>query len=138
MGKTIIIRFGFALMVLLSACTDKDKPAEVTLQGSYSGMFTVEYNDGDVRSNPVTINFDENKYVCSSGSNYTPAGGSGTFVIEGSKITFQDENFWTANFDWNLILSGEYNLSFAGGEIEISAMKNEVGFYQYKLSKAES
>jgi len=137
MKTTMIAFLGILTMLSFTACHDNETLEEINLQGNYSGIFTVEYTNGTIRTNPVTINFTQNTYTCSSGSNYTPAGGNGTFQVERSTVSFKDENFWTANFDWNLILSGEYNLAIDNGTIEISSMRNS-GFYQYKIEKTGS
>ena len=125
------------LFIAMTACTETEKQTATLSDGSYTGTFTVEYDDGQNDSNSVTITISGNHYSCSAGENHIPAGGHGTFTISGSTITFRDEMMWTADFDWNLILNGEYNFKIDGGEIEISAMKNSLGLYQYKLRKDE-
>ena len=42
---------------------------------------------------------------------------------------------WSADFDHNLVLHGEYKYSFDGKKLTISAAKNNVGQYEYKLDK---
>jgi len=138
MNKGFIICLLSLSALLVSACTDKEKADTIRLTGEYSGTFTVEYNSGDTFSNAVTVVFDGNRYTCSSGTNRIPAGGSGTYYIDGAKIVFMDENMWTADFDWNLILSGEYDLSATETGVEISSMKNELGFYQYTLNSSNT
>lgn len=125
------------LFIAITACTETEKQTDSLSDGSYTGTFTVEYSDGQSYSNPVTVTISGSHYSCTAGENHIPAGGHGTFTIDGSKITFRDELMWTADFDWNLILNGEYNFKIDGGEIEISAMKNSLGLYQYKLRKDE-
>ena len=99
----------------------------------------MEYSDGTTHSNSVMINFSKISSYNSSGNgnnnDFFPAGGSGTYEMKGSKITFSDTNIWLANFDWNLILSGEYDYLINGNELTISANKNSVGFYKYELKK---
>jgi hypothetical protein len=73
--------------------------------------------------------------VCTPNANRIPAGGSGTYTFSNNKITFNEQNFYTADFDWNLILSGTYNYSFNGKTLKISANKNGVGDYEYVLEK---
>ncbi|WP_163715706.1 hypothetical protein [Mangrovibacterium lignilyticum] len=135
MTKIIRTSSSLCLIFIILACTTTEKTETLKLQGIYTGIFSVEYTNGEVYSNPVTMTFNGQSFTCSSGSDWIPAGGSGTFHIDGSKIIFTDENMWTANFDWNLILTGDYDLHFNHDEIEISAMKNNIGLYQYKLKK---
>lgn len=125
------------LSFTLNACNnDDDGTSNQSLNGTYSGTFTVEYLNGDTFSNPVTVIFNGNDNYQSSGNDdYFPAGGSGTYEKNGSTIEFHDINYWTANFDWNLILSGEYNYSINGNELIISANRSELGHYKYELTK---
>lgn len=130
------ILFVISLLWILTSC---QKSENVTSQpnGKYSGVFTVTYPNGATHSNSVTVNFSssDKSFNCSGNRNdYYPAGGSGSYKIENSKIVFSDTNIWTANFDWNLILNGSYNYTMNGTQLIISAGKNNVGFYQYKLN----
>lgn len=131
------LAFPILLSVALASCSSDDDNGTENLDGKYSGTFTVNYFNGDTSSNPVTVRFyGENNYQCSGNSqDYVPAGGSGHYEIRDSTIVFSDTNFWTANFDSNLILSGEYNYSIDGNELVISANKNDVGQYTYELVK---
>lgn len=130
----ILIHF-IALLAVLTSCEDANKRSTPELDGLYTGIFTVEYKDGQLRSNEVTVAFDGNTYSSSTGADRIPAGGSGTFSVKENTITFSDENIWTADFDWNLILNGTYTYSSNGKELVLSADKNEVGSYRYELHK---
>jgi len=125
------------LSLTFTSCNnDDDNNDNKSLNGNYSGTFTVKYLNGDTFSNPVAVSFNEgNNYQSSGNDNYFPAGGSGTFEKNNSTIEFYDINYWTANFDGNLILNGEYNYVDNGNELIISANKNNVGLYKYELSK---
>lgn len=136
--KTKILTLFLTLgIIVFTGCDSNDDDTLVQIpNGNYTGIFTVEYTNGDTFSNPVTLGFiEENVYSSTDNADYYPAGGNGTFEINGSTILFNDINVWTANFDWNLILSGEYDFSLNGNELVISANKDNVGFYKYKLIK---
>lgn len=134
--KYILRLFTIALISLtIFSCQEEEPIGPTTLEGSYDGIFTVDYFDGGTFSNPVTITFNNGNYSSSSGENRRPAGGSGSYEITGNKIVFTDVNFWTAEFDWNLVLSGEYVLSQTRSSIIFGARKNEVGIYTYELDK---
>lgn len=125
-----------AILTFTSCNSDDDNNDNQSLNGIYTGTFTVEYLNGDTFSNAVTVNFnEENNYQSSGNEDYFPAGGSGTYEKSNSTIEFYDINYWTANFDGNLILNGEYNYSLYDNELIISANKNDVGFYKYELVK---
>lgn len=131
MRTKFIIATIFSVATLLSSC-DKD---ELDLKdGTYKGTFTVTYSSG-TQTGQTTLVLKNGKFSCSGNSNRIPAGGSGTFSSDNKKITFNDENFWTADFDWNLILSGKYDYTFDGKTLKISADRNGVGNYKYDLEK---
>lgn len=122
------------LSLVFTSC-NKDEVPSNRINGTYSGTFTVEYLNGDFFTNPVMIKFTGVNYQSSGSSDYFPAGGNGTYERSNSTINFYDENYWTANFDWNLILSGEYDYSISDNELIISANRSDLGFYKYELTK---
>ena len=104
--------------------------------GTYIGTFTVTYIDSSTFTGSTTVNILNNgQYNCSGNANYIPAGGSGTFSKSDNKIIFEDINLWTANFDWNLVLNGEYDYLFDGNNLKLTAFKNNVGQFEYNLMK---
>jgi len=130
------IKTFFALVVFTLLGCDNDTPNAIsTLEGTYTGNFTVVYENGSEYSNPVIVTFESGSYTSSDGENRVPAGGSGTYEIEEGIISFTDDSFWTAEFDWNLVLHGEYNISHTKAEIRLTANKNDVGTYTYVLNK---
>ena len=130
--RTIYLKLTIFLIAILSYSCDKD---DLNIkEGTYKGTFTVTYSSG-TQTGQTTLELKNGKFSCSGNSNRIPAGGSGTYSLDNGKITFNDENFWTADFDWNLILSGQYDYSFNGNKLIISADKNGVGNYEYDLEK---
>ena len=138
--KTIMKRPYFIILTLfistiMLSCNEEEMNT-IEWEGTYEGTFTVEYlASGDTFTNPVTVNFSGNRYSSSTGDNRFPAGGNGTFVLDNNSVTFNDENFWTADFDWNLILNGNYTITESETSITLSATKNNVGIYTYELIK---
>lgn len=120
-----------SIAILLLKCKKDNLQIE---DGLYKGKFIVTYSSG-IQSNQTTLELKNGKFFCNGNSNRIPAGGSGTFTADKSKITFNDENYWTADFDWNLILNGQYSYTFDGKQLIISATKNNVGYYIYNLEK---
>ncbi|MDP3314062.1 hypothetical protein [Lutibacter sp.] len=137
MKLKILILIGFLITTL--ACISNDDETSQNLNGNYTGIFTVEYPDGTTFTNAVTVTFSGKNIYKSTGNgnnnDFYPSGGNGTYEKGTSKIVFNDINIWLAHFDWNLILSGEYDYSTNGNELIISGNKNNVGFYKYKLTK---
>lgn len=137
MRNLILFVAGAGLCMCLSACSDETVQTTASLPaGTYTGTFTVQYNDNSSYSAPVSLVISGKRYSCSSGENRIPAGGTGTFEVKGTQIVFSEESIWTADFDWNLILSGEYSLTVAGSQVEISNTTNSLGTYRYRLEKA--
>jgi hypothetical protein len=94
-----------SLSILLLSC---EKIQLTSKNGTYKGTFTVTYNNGIVRTGETTLELKNGEFSCSGNSNRIPAGGSGSFSMNENEITFLDENAWTADFDYNLILEGTY------------------------------
>ncbi|GHS89535.1 hypothetical protein FACS1894201_10900 [Bacteroidia bacterium] len=131
MRTKILILAIFSIATLLLGCDRDNLNIE---NGTYKGTFTVIYRSG-TRTGQTTLNLENGNFSCSGNSNRIPAGGSGTFSFDNNKITFNDENFWHADFDGNLILNGQYDYTFNGKKLKISADKNDVGHYEYDLEK---
>jgi hypothetical protein len=132
MKKLKLILLGLALTAFTSACMKNHRQID---QGTYSGTFKVTYSS-NTHTGTTTVDLkNSGKYACAGNSTRIPAGGSGKYSVEHGKILFTDENFWTADFDGNLILNGEYNYSFDGKHLKIWADKNNVGRYEYDLEK---
>ena len=125
-------KYLFVLLVWFIIGCKKEKLA--IQDGIYRGIFTVSYSNG-VQTGPVTVELKSGTYTCSSNSNRIPAGGSGTFRIINNKMSFTDDKMWTADFDWNLILNGEYESTFDGKKLLLTANRNNVGTYTYELEK---
>jgi hypothetical protein len=130
--RTIFLTLTIFSIAFLSGCDKDDLDVK---EGTYKGTFTVTYRSGTPQTGQTTLELKDGKYSCSGNSNRIPAGGSGTYSFDNGKITFSDENFWTAEFDWNLILNGQYDYTFNGKKLKISADKNSVGHYEYDLEK---
>ena len=120
------------LLVLLVPLSCNDSVS--MLEGAYAGTFTVHY-EFMIQSGPVTLTLQSGRYTCSGGAGRIPAGGSGTYTVSAGVITFKDENVWTADFDWNLILSGPYQFTLNNGKLTLSKGINGMATYTYELTK---
>ena len=127
----------FCLIFLVFAMSC-EKENQILEQGKYSGTFKVVYNSDTVKTGAVTLELNAGMYTCSGNKNKIPAGGSGNYSFEKNKIKFIDVGIWTANFDWGLILNGEYNYTFDGKRLKIWSHKNDIGYYEYDLVKTSS
>jgi hypothetical protein len=109
----------FILLGLIISCDKEDQVITLTDE-TFTGTFQRDpvWSDGPISN--VSISFTSDKWTGQSDSEKYPALCHGSYVIDGSKITFVNDCVWTAEFDWSLILSGEYSISFENGTLEIS------------------
>ena len=132
MRKITLLLATFAVVAFFSGC--EKFPCHEMEEGTYTGTFKVTYAN-ETKTGTTTINLKNDVYTCSAASDRIPAGGSGSYKMHKGKITFSDEGVWTGDFDWNLVLDGEYDYDLDGKTLKISADKNGVGHYEYELKK---
>jgi hypothetical protein len=132
----------FLLLVssILSACSDKLELSR--LKGSYKGIFTYHDQASSIAPPPsgeIVLTFTENAYLSTGNTNRTPAGGSGVFELtEEGQIKFEDQNIWTADFDWNLILNGYYKYKTKGDSLILKKeLQAGLKTYEYRLKRTE-
>lgn len=133
------------LFILLAAfACEKENITNTTAKkltkGNYSGTFCRDdgYNEPVVAS--VNLSFSEDQWSGSGEFPKYPALCHGTYSIDGDNIVFTNECAWTAEFDWSLILSGNYGLKISGDSIEFSRLNgfdNFASVDRYKLKKVE-
>lgn len=106
------------LIFLLFACKDE---TNLTIEdGTYTGTFQRKpvWSDGQLAN--ISIAFSSGSWSGQSDIVKYPALCRGSYTIEGNKIIFTNDCIWTAEFDWSLILGGEYLISIDNGIIEIT------------------
>ena len=84
------------------AC-DNDEETFVNLEGHYVGIF----ERGEKTSN-VELTLNNRAFNGQSEIVNFPALCNGTYTISGNKIAFINHCIWTADFDWTLVLGGEW------------------------------
>ncbi|MGB4775197.1 MAG: hypothetical protein WBP45_08495 [Daejeonella sp.] len=141
--KKISLITCIAFIVSVVGCSDKKEPD--TLNGKYTGVFyysgptPATLNFEAILPHPASITFSNNNYTSVGNNDHYPAGGSGTFkfLSENSKqILFEDKNVWTADFDWNLVLNGEYKYELKKDSLILSKkINNTSNSYVYRLKR---
>ncbi|MBJ6109947.1 hypothetical protein JAO73_13070 [Hymenobacter sp. BT523] len=103
------------------------------LNGTYTGTFQRQSGGGGQVSQ-VSLTFSGGKWSGNSQIPKHPGLCSGTYDVIGKRITFTNICYWTADFDWSLILSDEYDLNVSGNVVEIT---KQAPSYKdvYRLSK---
>lgn len=101
---------GFALA--LSAC-EKSATSPTISDGTYAGTFQRQVGGGGLVS-AVSLVLAGGKWSGRAQTPKYPALCNGTYRVSGSQIYFKNACFWTAEFDWSLILTQEYEWKQAG------------------------
>jgi len=120
-------------LLLAVACKQTTLPAP-SLNGTYTGTFQRQ-SGGSGQISQVSIVFSNGKWTGTSQTPKYPALCNGTYQINGiNRILFTNSCFWTADFDWSLILSQQYELNMIGNDVK---MVRTTSLYQdvYTLTK---
>ena len=128
-----------ALMILISSCKkDNEENANgfIIPEGTYSGTFQRQVS-GIGRISNVTLTFERNGWTGQSQYGTYPAlCPRGTYKMDSTgQITFESFCVWTADFDWTLILAGEWKLIVNNNNIEFSKEYTSSLKDIYKLTK---
>ena len=107
-----------SMLLLTTACTKTDQPLP-TLSGTYVGTFQRQDAAGTGPVSQVSLTFAGATWSGTSQMPKYPALCNGTYKVTGADgITFANACFWTAEFDWTLILSERQKLIVRGDEVE--------------------
>jgi hypothetical protein len=126
---------------LISCETDENLLNGPLVPGTYNGIF-YRTEDGATSYvlNQVSLELTSDRFSGASSASRYPAICHGTYSVSGTKIKFADECFWTTEFDWSLILSGEYTLSIEGNKVKMTRRyENDMrDVYELELQANES
>ena len=109
LNKTILT----GLLIIAFACNNDDDP-HININGTYTGTF----ERSGVLSN-VELDFAENAFTGSSEVNKYPAICNGNYSKTSNEITFSNLCIWTAEFDWTLILDGNWTFDLNGDNLTL-------------------
>ena len=128
--KVQICIFLFAL--ILSLGCKKSTTVDVLLDGNYTGVLVITNSVKSVPvTRPISISLQDGKFniTPSTDANLKPSGGKGTYNFKNGIGYFTDEGVWTADFDWNMILNGEYDIRSSGVDLTLrKRFKLQTGF----------
>jgi hypothetical protein len=119
-------------MLLASCRRDLETPVDGVYVGTFKVIYPTESFDGTTR-----VTLENGRYECEGNDERLPAGGSGEYNVKKRTILFVDENSWTADFDWNRVLGGEYGFTFDGKTLKLVNDRTGVGYYEYILELQE-
>jgi hypothetical protein len=118
------------------SCASEESPVLTNIDGTYAGQFYLAVPNTDFVSSEVTLIFDNGRFTGISSKIKYPAICRGTYEIVGNKIKFANECFWTAEFNWGLMLSGEYTYTKTNGELVSLVREEGENSYIYTLVKS--
>jgi len=116
--QTCILLFALILSLGCKKATNVD----VLLDGNYTGVLVITNSVKSVpEARPISISLKDGKFniTPNANTNLKPSGGKGTFTFKNGIGYFADEGIWTADFDWNLILNGEYDIRSSGADLTL-------------------
>lgn len=102
---------------------NKSNSLEIFQPGTYNGTYSIihHYNtDGSfANSGPATFIFTDTSYSCRGKEYLLPPSGGGEYSIIGEIMVLNDMVPHTAEFDWTLILNGEFDYWFDGNNLRL-------------------
>ncbi|WMI65454.1 hypothetical protein RBH94_15485 [Aestuariibaculum sp. YM273] len=122
-SKNLIL---IGLMFVILSCNNDDESQQAEINGEYVGIF----ERGDNNSN-VELTFNNGNWSGESEVVKFPALCNGTYSSSGNVIAFENACPWTAEFDWSLILTGEWNYSLDGNSLILTKTNGD----KYTLTK---
>ncbi len=101
----------FLFVSLLVGCEVNDTNYSFE-EGNYSGTFIIVESDGQTLTGNVNFSFINNQYSVIPETRYLPPVGAGKYKINLNVINITDTVPHTAEFDWTLILNGNFEFSY--------------------------
>ncbi len=125
-----------ALISLATACRKDSDNQPGNAKGTYKGTFKRYHLDGSQTAN-VTLVLDYPNYSGSSDIPKYPAIGQGTYYADDeANLHFSNQSIFTADFDWSLILNGNYfEVNSNGDSLEFAKSYPNGWVDVYKLKK---
>lgn len=123
------------LILIISCNIDKTPFYSLPFEhGEYKGTFSITYNFASdssyVQQGTTTFTFTDTSYYCYGDKYLLPPSGGGKYEIKGNIIILTDLVPHTAEFDWSLILSGEFEYTFDGKNFMLT--QNDIKYYRYR------
>jgi hypothetical protein len=128
--------FGSLMLAVALGLTSCRRDLQDPVDGVYVGTFKVIYPTEDFEGS-TRVTLENGRYECEGNEEKLPAGGSGEYTVKKRTILFEDENAWTADFDWNRVLGGEYGYTFDGKTLKLVKDRMGIGYYEYNLELQE-
>ena len=106
-AKIYILLFTTAL---LFSCKKPNK-VDIVNDGNYTGVLVVTNSVKSVPDTyPITVSLKDGRFNITYQKTFKPSAGVGSYTFKNGIASFADEGIWTADFDWGLLLNGEYDI----------------------------
>ncbi len=116
MKKYLFLLTVFTLIVFgCNKSNNNDEPESPGIEGNYTGTFERNGNTSN-----VTLLLQNNEFNGTSDTDRFPAICSGNYQISTDTISFENLCVWNADFDWTLILSGNWHYTFNNGTLTMT------------------
>ena len=93
----------FCFLIGIVSCKRDLAITPIEINGKFIGTFERK----KIKA-PVVLTFSNGSFDGSSEKTNFPAICKGTYTITNNRIRFENQCFWTADFDWTLILNDEW------------------------------
>jgi hypothetical protein len=118
----------FLFVLILALGCNKPTNVDVLLDGNYEGVLVITNSDKSVpETRPISISLAGGKFNITPGANTNlkPLSGKGSYTFKNGIGYFEDDGAWTADFDWNMILNGEYDIKSSGVDLTLRKRFNK-------------
>ena len=125
----------FCLIFVCCAISCSDKTSEASLEGNYVGTFYRVSNNVQGNTSTVTLTLSNGRYDGTSTVSKYPAVCSGTYIETSEGVSFTNSCMWTAEFDWTLILNGQFKITRTDSELILVKEYNDANKDYYVLRR---
>ena len=126
----------FFFLLIFWSCKSEETPVLTKIEGTYTGQFYLAVPNSNFVSSDIILTFENGRFSGTASRSKYPAICRGTYEIVGNEIKFTDECIWTAEFNWGLILSGNFKYTVKDGKLSNLTKKEGENSYVYNLSKS--
>ncbi len=126
----------YVLGMILISCDKGEDPFPKSGE-TFKGSFTRYESKKDPVSSNVQLRFKNGKFEGSSDQVNFPAICEGTYRIKGEMLNFRNSCMFPANFDWSLILVGDFDYERKSDSLIISRSYDWGGRDEYRLKKED-
>ena len=103
-----------------------EKEEATSISGIYKGVFFRSSPNSTWQQSQVSLNLNANSFTGQSSDARYPVICHGAWITEEETMNFENSCIWTADFDWTLILSGEFQYEINGDHLKLWKTNGDV------------